>query len=508
MKKGLIGAVLAVLILFAGAIFSAAQKVLPLIPLPVRIALKAGNFRLDGSTALKVSPADCAELKSLAGILQDKVKAGVGVSVPMSDAGAKPAKRILLELVSDPELARHGEESYRLEVSSDGIRISALQAHGIFNGAMTALQLLEAGKGELPCVSILDYPRFAHRGILIDPARNFLSKDMVKNVIDKMSQLKMNVLHFHLVDDQGWRFESKLFPRLQQAGGAAGYYTQEELRELVAYGRARYVTLMPEIEMPGHSRAMLAAYPELTCSGEKVEVAGHRGIFSSALCPGKPEVYEFLDKLLKEVASIFPSYYIHTGSDEVAARDWGSFPANQELEKNLSEKGNKALQCYFINRVNQTFFSMDRRMTVWDEMVDCLPEGARVQAWRSVNAAGTAANAGHEVVVSLVNPWYLDYPEWLWKLKKVYEFEPVPADLAPEKQKLVKGGEGCLWGESAPEDTIMPKLFPRIMAIAEVLWSPKESRDWRSFKCRKKSVQKIFENQGVKFFLYFPFGPF
>jgi len=508
MKKGMMKVVLAFYILFCCALAGAAQQPLPLIPFPAEVEFAAGAFRLDEKTSLVVSPADSAELKTIAGILQDKVRTGVGISVPMSEAGMKAGKSISLELVSDPELALHGGESYRLKVSADGIRISAVQAHGLFNGTMTALQLLEAGKGEVPCLSIFDYPRFSHRGILIDPARNFLSVAMVKQVIDKMSQLKMNVLHFHLVDDQGWRFESKIFPKLQQIGGATGYYTQDQLRDLVAYGQARYVTIMPEIEMPGHSRAMLAAYPELTCSGEKVEVAAHRGIFTTTLCPGKPEVYEFLDKLLKEVAGIFPSYYIHTGSDEVAARDWESFAPNRELGENLRQKGNKGLQCYFINRVNQTFLGMGRRMTVWDEMVDCLPEGSRVQAWRSIKAAETAVDAGHEVVVSLINPWYLDYPEWLWKLKKVYKFDPVPAGLGAEKHKLIAGGEGCLWGESAPEETIMPKLFPRIMAIAEVLWSPEESRDWRSFKCRKKSVQKIFEDQGVKFFLYFPLGPF
>jgi hexosaminidase len=373
---------------------------------------------------------------------------------------------------------------------------------------MTALQLLESsGKDGVPCVSILDYPRFAHRGILLDPARHFLSVKMVKSVIDQMSQLKFNVLHFHLVDDQGWRFESKVFPKLQQVGGAGGYYTQEELRDLVAYGQARYVVIMPEIEMPGHSRAMLASYPELSCSGEKLAVASGVGIFSTALCPGKPEVYDFLDKLVKEVAGIFPSFYIHTGSDEVQPKDWQTYGPNLDIEKTLAEKNDKGLQCYFINKVNQAFLSINRRMTVWDEMVDCLPQGARVQAWRSIAAAKTAAEAKHEVVVSLVNPWYLDYPDWPWQLKKVYAFDPVPKDLSPDLKKYIVGGEGNLWGERAPENKIMPKLFPRIIAIAEVLWSPKESRDYKSFKRREKIIRESIEKQGVKFFIWLNIQP-
>jgi len=505
MKKTVIPAILLVMVL-AGGSKAGLEKPLPLIPAPVKVEFKSGNFVLGEPVSIAVFPADSPELQGIAGIFADKLKSNAGVSLKTSSAPG--GKSVRLAMVKDAELARFGEEAYRLEVTPETIEVFANSGRGVFNGAMTALQLLStAGKNGAPCLSMVDYPRFPHRGILIDPARNFLSVQMVKSVIDKISQLKFNTLHFHLVDDQGWRFESKLFPRLHEVGGQGKYYTQDQLREIVAYARARYVTVMPEIEMPGHSRAMLASYPELTCSGQRPEVAQGPGIYSTAICPGKPEVYEFLDKLLKEVAGIFPSYYIHTGSDEVAARDWRDYAPNQELEKTLSEKGNKGLQCYFINKVNQTFLDMDRRMTVWDEMVDCLPEGARVQAWRSIGAARTAAEADHEVVVSLVEPWYLDYPDWPWKLRRVYGFDPVPKDLAPGREKLIMGGEGNLWGERAPEETIMPKLFPRVMAISEVLWSPKDARDWDSFKCRLKSVRKAFEKQGVKFYIWLNLPP-
>jgi hexosaminidase len=492
-------------VFLAAASLRAADKPLDLIPYPARVELKSGQFRTDSPLCIRVVPADSEQMKNIGVIFADLSKRNAGLEILL--LGNQNAE-IVMELGSFPELAQLGDEAYRLEVSPELIKISANSGHGAFNGAMTLVQLLaSAKKSALPCLSITDYPRFPHRGLLLDPARNFLSIDMLKNVMDKMAQLKLNLLHFHLVDDQGFRFESKIFPKLQQVGGASGFYTQEQMRDLVKYGRDRYITIMPEIEMPGHSSALLAAYPELSCSGQKISVATKWGIHASALCPGKPEVYGFLDQLIREVASVFPSYYIHTGSDEVSPADWQSFPANQELEKNLSEKNNKGLQCYFINRVNQTFLAIDRRMTVWDEMVDCLPQGARAQAWRSIGAVKVAADAGHEVVVSTVNPWYLDYPDWPWQLKKVYLFDPVPPDLAKDKQKFVVGGQGNLWGERAPEKKIMPKLFPRLIAISEVLWSPKEQRDWNSFKSREAKVRDSFERQGVKFFIWLNIQP-
>jgi len=508
MIKKVFWAVLLFSAFFKTGAAAASEKAPALIPYPARLEFKSGSFKTDAPASIQVYPANSEPMKSTAAILSDIIKRSAGVAIQMTDSPKPGAGKIILETASHPELVQYGDEAYLMEVSIDSIKISANSPHGAFNGAMTLAQLFaDAQKKTIPCLSIIDYPRFPHRGLLLDPARNFLSIDMIKNVIDKMAQLKLNVLHFHIVDDQGWRFESKVFPKLQQVGGASGYYTQDQLRDLVKYGQDRFVTIMPEIEMPGHSSALLASYPELTCSGKKTSVSSKAGIYTSALCPGKPEVYEFLDKLIREVASVFPSYYIHTGSDEVMATDWQSFPGNRELEKKLAEKNNKGLQCYFINKVNQGFLSMDRRMTVWDEMVDCLPEGARAQAWRSIEAVKVAANANHEVVVSLVNPWYLDYPDWPWKLETVYLFDPVPADLAKDKEKFVVGGQGNLWGERAPEKKIMPKLFPRLIAISEVLWSPREARDWESFKDRLSHVRQTFEDQGVQFFIWLNIQP-
>ncbi len=496
-KKGFGLAILALVLfpaLAAGSGNRDPNKPLGLIPWPAQLILGSGSFALDQNAALSISPPASRELASTAEIFVSLLKGRSGLELKI--AGPAPAKKtIFLEQKADPELAGFGPEAYRLEIDPAQIKISAPDPRGVFNGAMTLLQILEESDGsrEAPSLRIVDYPRFPHRGLLLDPARHFLSVDLVKRVLDLMAQLKLNVLHFHLVDDQGWRMESKVYPKLQEIGGKDGYYTQDQLKDLAAYGQARNITLEPEIEIPGHSSALLAAYPELSCSGQQVEVSKIWGIQRNALCPGKEEVYLFLDRLIRETAEIFPSYYIHTGSDEVSPADWQGFPKNQELEKTLAEKNNLGLQCYFINRVNKTFLDLNRRMIVWDEMADCLPEGAMAQAWRSTNPISPVTAAGHPVVVSPVDPWYLDYPDWPWQLKRVYLFEPAPEGLSADQLKLLRGGQGNLWGERAPEQKIMPKLFPRLLAISEVLWSPESARDWGKFKARLKTVGKNFE---------------
>jgi len=508
-EKRILAVLSALMIYFtisSGLSNSASKKSLGLIPLPAQMALKPGVFQLNEQTSLILSPVSSEELKKSAEIFAQFLKVDSGLSLKISEAKTEKGF-ILFELKQDPALKNLGKEAYILDIEPERILVSSTHPSGLFYGAMTLLQVFQSSydNRSAVCLNILDYPRFPHRGLLLDPARNFLSMEKVKQVLDAMARIKLNVLHFHLTDDQGWRIESKVFPKLHQVGGKDGYYTQEQLKELVAYAQARQITIQPEIDVPGHSTALLAAYPELSCSGKPVEVSKIFGIHSNILCPGKDEVYVFLDKLFREVAEIFPSYYIHTGSDEVLAKDWDDFAENIEIEKNLAEKGQKGLQCYFVNRLNKTFLDINRRMIVWDEMADCLPEGAVAQAWRSTKPIKPVTASGHGVVVSPVDPWYLDYPDWPWKLKRVYLFEPVPDGMSDEQEKLVLGGQGNLWGERAPERKIMAKLFPRALAVSEVLWSKKELRDWQSFKRREAEVEKSFAQQGVRFIiLFFP----
>ncbi len=476
------------------------KKPLGLIPRPASLTLNSGSFRLNSDTAIALAPA-AAELQSGAEVFRNFFRQSSQLELAIGGDQGRTQNVVIFELAPNPELEKLGAEAYVLEIGQDRIKISAPTRKGVFNGAMTLLQVLESSEDSrsAPGLKIIDYPRFEHRGLLLDPARHFLGVAMVKQALDAMARVKMNVLHFHLADDQGWRIESKVFPKLHEVGGAGSYYTQDQLKDLVAYAAARNITIEPEIDLPGHNTALLAAYPELSCSGEKVEVSKIIGIHRNALCPGKEQVYDFLDKLVTEIAGIFPSTYIHAGGDEVMAKDWQDFGPNQELLKTFAQKDNHGLQCYFQDRLNQSFLKLGRRMIVWDELADCPPEGAMVQAWRSIGPVKAATSSGHPVVVSTVEPWYLDYPDWPWQLRRVYQFEPVPAGLTPAEEKLVMGGEGCLWGERAPEEKIMVKLFPRLLAISEVLWSPKESRDFRNFKAREKMVRKTLEEQGARF---------
>ncbi len=480
---------------------------LPLIPYPVQVERGSGSFALRQEMLMVVSPDAPADVLSTGRIICDKIRARTGIELKIVQLHEFAPGQIALKIdTTDPELIIHGPEAYRLEVSwseeSGGeVVLVASCAHGFFNAGMTLLQLLRKD-GEcwvIPSVVILDYPRFIHRGLHLDPARNFLSMEFVKRYVDLISHLKLNVLHFHLVDDQGWRLEVKGFPRLHEVGGAGGYYTQVEIKDLIAYADSRHVTVIPEIEMPGHCTAMLAGYPELSCSGEEVEVSKIWGIHRNAMCPCREDTYQFIDELIREVVLLFPSGYIHIGSDEVMPKDWLDDPRCKALAEEKGLEGNRGLQSYFVGRVAKILANYDRRMIGWDEIVDYAPEGAVVQAWHNLEKAREAALAGRGVIVSPVNPWYFDYPEWMWSMKKGYLFDPVPEGLSPDQEKWILGGEACMWGERAPQDKIDYKLFPRTLALSEVLWSPKDNREFKGFKARVRAYRPVLKDQGVKF---------
>jgi N-acetyl-beta-hexosaminidase len=417
-------------------------------------------------------------------------------------------------------------EGYQLEVG-ESIRMAAVTPHGLHNGFMTLLQLIAAGDPPtVPAVKVRDFPRFRWRGMLLDSSRSFLPPDVIRAYIDRLSELKLNVFHWHIVDDQGWRVESRVWPRLHEVGGTLaamntrkqialdrhgwgrdgrGYYTQDELREIVAFARERHVMIVPEIDVPGHSSAMLAAYPELSCSGKPVPLRDKPGIYLSALCPGKEEVYEFLDKLFEELATIFPAPYLHIGSDEVMAGDWQDYPPHQELMAKFGYTDNAGLQSYFVARVHELLKQRGRTMLAWDEVTDYAPAGSVVQAWRKHDYARAAAEKGREVVVSPVTHCYIDYPQLSFTLKNLYSFEPVPTGLDPSLHHLILGGEVNLWGERVTLDNIDRKAFPRVFAHSEVLWSPAAARDLRSCEgsagiCRRRrngmAEEELWDNGG------------
>ena len=500
---------IALVVALLPALAAAGPKPLPLIPQPVKVERLDGSFNAAGARIL-LAPAATGQEKPTARIFADKALARHGLTLAIgtvAEPGADCRGNILLGAAVEA-CGRSGElpagdvpadEGYKLSVKPDGVLIAG-SPHGIHNGLATLQQLLLAGDGHTaPAVSILDYPRFPWRGMLLDPARSFLPPDVVKKYIDIFADLKMTRLHWHLVDDQGWRIESKLYPRLQEVGGTDGYYTQDQIREIVAYAADRFIEVMPEIDIPGHSSAMLVAYPELACVDAPAAVRKGPGIYNTALCPGKEEVYTFLDGLFGELTTLFPAPWVHIGGDEVRAGDWLSYPPNQELMKKENLTGQDGLQSYFVKRVNEILRSHGKTMVAWDEITSYLPEGSVVQAWRKHDFARQAAEAGHYSVVSPTSHCYIDYPQLEFTVKHLYGFEPLPAGLRPGDEKYILGAEVNLWGERVTLGNIDRKAFPRVVALAEITWSPKEARDWQDFVMRLAPVKKEMKKRGIGF---------
>ncbi len=519
-------------------------KELPLIPRPVQVRLEGGSIDIPDGSQISVSSNLDAMVLDFARVFAGKVKERQGLDLEVATSDEKDV--VTIRPVPCPTLsevetleAPAVEGGYALSVKDDGVVLRARTASGFHNGFMTLLQLFAAGEGPaLPTLWITDYPRFSHRGMLIDSSRSFLPAGMVKRYIDMLSELKINVLHWHIVDDQGWRIESEKFPLLHEKGGIItnmsedkleglanwrfdesgrrlpgalfgsgeeaaasmrGYYTKAELKDVVEFARLRGVEIIPEIDVPGHCSAMLAGYPELTCSGEPVPVRSGPGIYRSALCPGKEEVYEFLDELFGEIAEIFPSRYVHIGSDEVMASDWQDYPPNRALMEERGYTDNHGLQSYFVERVSEILAKRGKTMIAWDEVTDYAPEGSVVQAWRRQEFGRVAAENGRQTIISPVTHCYIDYSQKLFTLKGLYGFEPIPGGLDPSLYPMVLGGEVNLWGEWVTLDNMDSKVFPRLIAHSEVMWTPAESRDYGSFIKRLAPIRKDMEGRGVEF---------
>ncbi|MBU0616882.1 MAG: family 20 glycosylhydrolase, partial [Planctomycetes bacterium] len=362
--------------------------------------------------------------------------------------------------------------------------------------------------------------RYRWRGMLLDCGRHFMTKDFVKRYIDLLAYHKMNVLHWHLTEDQGWRIEIKKHPKLTEIGAwrgegderYGGFYTREDVKEIVEYAKSRYIAVVPEIEMPGHSLGALAAYPELSCTGGPFKVATRWGVHSEVYCAGNDKVFEFLQDVLSEVIELFPSEFIHIGGDECPKERWQACVKCQARIKTEGLKDEHELQSYFIRRIEKFLNSKGRRLIGWDEILDGgLAPNATVQSWRGMRGAIAAATAGHDVISSPTSHCYLDYAQWrapgepTWMgfidLKTCYSFEPTPTELTPEQAKHVLGLEGNMWTEHAPQARVDWQVFPRLCALAEVGWSPKGKRDWKDFQKRLKAHYPRLDALGVTYFL-------
>jgi hexosaminidase len=434
-----------------------------------------------------------------------------------------------------------GPEAYRLEVTTRRIRIEAASAAGLFYGLQTVLQTLPAVRTNatlaVPCMVVEDAPRFPWRGLHLDVSRHFFGPDVIREYIDLMARYKLNRFHWHLTDDPGWRLEIRKYPELTRTGawrvdhsdrpyGArplarpgetptyGGYYTQEQVREIVAYARDRHVTIVPEIEMPGHSAAAIASYPRLSCTGKpQLPMTGgnYTGI-SSNFCPGNDSVFSFIADVLKEVMDIFPSEYIHIGGDEVDKSPWRACPRCQARIKAEGLHNEEELQSWFIKRVEKLIVSRNRRMIGWDEILEGgLAPTATVMSWRGEAGGIAAAKMGHDVVMTPGNPCYFDHyqagPEGeplaiggMNTLQRVYAYEPVPAELSGPLERHVLGAQANVWTEfiTTPEH-LEYMILPRMPAMAEVLWSPRGQRDWQGFRARLRPHMRYFEQRGIRY---------
>jgi hexosaminidase len=516
-----------------------------LIPWPQRVESRSGAFSVDRGTRVVLPDPAHPEVRAIAAFLSDAIRVSTGAAVPVVEVpdGKLGGKTISLAL-EPGDSAR--PEGYRLSVTPAAVRLSAATPRGLFQGVQTLRQLLPvppAGGRSIPAVEIEDAPRFAYRGMHLDVGRHFFPVSFIKKYIDLLATYKFNTFHWHLTEDQGWRIEIKRYPRLTEVGAFrketrvgharrdperydatpyGGFYTQDEVRDIVAHAESRYVTIIPEIELPGHSKAALAAYPELACTPGPFEVATTWGIFEDIYCP-KEESFEFLQNVLLEVTQLFPGEYIHIGGDEAPKKRWRESPVAQEVIRREGLKDEHELQSWFIKRIERYLNAHDRKLIGWDEIIEGgLSPTATVMYWRDRKNAGVgvhadqdpaklAASQGNNLVMTPNQTLYFDHYQadprgeplaigGLTTLEDVYAYEPVPADFTPEEARHVLGAQGNVWTEymKTPEH-VEYMVFPRLLALSEVVWSPKEARHWDSFARRLRTHLRRLDAMGVRY---------
>lgn len=482
---------------------------LNLIPKPQEVILSNGNFILSRETNLININADV----KLVDYFIEKIKSLTGIEISTSNSKAQEVK-IIMHVEEKSDLSN---ESYSLMISEKEIKISASTNEGIFRGLQTIFQLIPAEvkikknftEIKLQCCMIKDEPKFLWRGLNLDCCRHFMTKDFIKRYIDILAYYKFNTLHWHLTEDQGWRIEIKKYPKLTEIGAwrkeadgtiYGGFYTQDDIKEIVEYADSRYINIVPEIEMPGHSLASLASYPENSCTGGPFEVTNMFGVMKDVYCAGNDSTYIFLQNILDEVITLFPGKYIHIGGDEVPKDRWKNCPKCQSKIQSENLKDEKELQSYFIKRISNYLLSKNRQVIGWDEILEGgLAPGAIVQSWQSFQGAVEAAKLGHFVVCSPASHTYLNSDPENLDLRIAYSFEPIPDDLSSEEQKYILGGEANLWTEHAPQETVDSKLFPRILALAEVFWNDPHNKNYEEFYLRVQNSYNDLTALGIQY---------
>lgn len=507
-----------------------------IVPIPVSIQINKGEFHFTGNTRLVVSQ-DLTEHSEFFKLFSEDIESITSLKLDVHDS-KKGSSNIVFAI--DANLTtKLGKEGYSLEINKKEVIVKAATTTGWFYASRTLLQLLhqdytkKATLWAFPCVSIKDYPRFGWRGLMLDLSRHFFTKDVIKRYIDQMAKYKLNILHLHLTDNQGWRIEIKSLPKLTEVGAwrvprtgywkgfkapqpgeeatYGGYYTQDDIRELVKYAQDRAVTIVPEVDVPGHSLALIASYPELSCTKTPQQVlAGDpwNPKRTNVLCVAADSTYLVLDKIITELAELFPSEYIHIGGDEVTRNYWKECPHCQQLIKDEKLKSEEELQTYFLKRVVKMVESKGKKAMGWYENLEGgLAPGIALMSWKDYKGGIRGSQEGHKVVMTPAFFTYLDFyqgdpamengPFTVTRLKSSYAFEPIQEGVV---EANVLGGQGSLWTEQVPNERKMQYMtWPRSMALAEVLWSPKESKNWEDFISRMEAQFKFFDRDKVKY---------
>lgn len=515
------------------------SNALAIIPAPVSLMTLKGNFVFSEKTRIILSEIN-SETRLAADFLAGLIKNPTGMAIQV-EQGSKPVNGSVFMTL---DTAIKNDEGYLLSVTPKKIIIKARSAIGLFYAVQTLRQLLPADvenqkvvEGLALSVSaceIKDEPRFIYRGMHLDVARHLFPVETIKRYIDMIALHKMNTFHWHLTEDQGWRIEIKKYPRLTEVGAFrketlvghgrtkpnvydgvpyGGFYTQEEVREVVDYAKSRFVTIIPEIEMPGHALAALASYPELSCTGGPFEVYPRWGIVDDVYCAGKEGTFKFLEDVLTEVTELFPGKYIHIGGDECPKTKWEKCPLCQKRMKDEGLKDEHELQSYFIQRIEKFLISKDRKLIGWDEILEggLAPE-ATVMSWRGIEGGIAAAKQKHDVIMTPNKFVYLDYyqcePEGeplaiggYLPLERVYSYNPMPDELTVEEQKYILGVQGNVWTEYMPTAEHMEYMaYPRMFAIAEMGWTPERLRDFNDFVSRIDVLKKRYDAIGINYF--------
>ncbi len=496
----------------------------PLIPKPQFVELTddaAANFiRIGHNSALELDPLHETACGRVATLLSSQLATGI-------DSAAS------ITLLIDTSV-KH-PEGYMLRYGREGVVITGGSESGLYYGAITLLQLLKQNGGSiLYPFTIIDKPRFAWRGMHLDVSRHFFSVEEIKRYLDLLAMYKMNVFHWHLTDDQGWRIEIEKYPLLTQVGGYrdetligrpsekmkfdgqrhGGFYTQAQVREIVAYAAERHISVVPEIEMPGHSRAALAAYPQYACTDGPFKTATSWGVFEDVYCAGKDETFNFLTDVLDEVMALFPSQFVHIGGDECPKTRWKACAACQKRLQTEGLKDEHELQSYFIKRIEKHVNSRGKTIIGWDEILEGgLAPNAAVMSWRGTEGGIAAAKAGHYVVMSPGKPCYFDHYQaqetqneplaigGFNPLEAVYAYEPIPAGITPEQAGYILGAQGNVWTEYMPTfDQVTYMALPRMAALAEVLWTNPANKDFQDFTKRLTAHKVIFDASGYNYY--------